>query len=204
MKLLIATPYITKEHDPPSKASVEALDKCGMAWEYHVRTGYGVDMQRNRIAAKAVSDGSDWLLMVDADVTLPEDALANLLEHDADVCMGWYLNRHARSDAQRTCLYGLGRGWDYYEASKLRGKRDAGVYTLKVRGGGLGCCLIRTAVFETLRFPWFVWSDVSFDKATGRVDSCGEDIDFCIKCEQAGMQIYADTRVECGHVESRK
>ena len=78
MKLLIATPYITKG-DPPCKETVDALDKCGMEWDFHVRTGYGVDMQRNRIAAMSLAEGYDWLLMVDADILLPTDALANLL-----------------------------------------------------------------------------------------------------------------------------
>lgn len=199
MRILVATPYITGAHDPPCRESVDSLDYCGMEHAYHVQLGYGVDMQRNRIAAKAVSDGFDWLLMVDGDVTLPKDALANLLEHDADVCMGWYLNRHAHGNAKRTCLYGIGRGWDYYESDALREKRDNGVYTLRVKGGGLGCCLVRTALFDVLRFPWFVWSDITWDRATGNVESCGEDIDFCIKCEQAGVPIIADTRVECGH-----
>lgn len=198
MKLLIATPYITKAHDPPCREPIDAMDKCGMAWDYHVRTGYGVDMQRNRIAAKAVAGGYDWLLMVDADTMPSADALANLLEHDADVCMGWYANRHG--DGERTCLYGVGHGWSHYEASTLREKRSTGQYTLRVKGGGLGCCLVRVAVFESLRFPWFVWSDKSFDRRTGRVDSCGEDIDFFIKCEHAGIPVYADTRVECGHL----
>ena len=79
-------------------------------------------------------------------------------------------------------------------------KRENGIYTLRVKGGGMGCCLIRTDVFDVLKFPWFVWSDVRFDRNTGKVESCGEDIDFCEKCEQAGIPIYADTRVECEHL----
>lgn len=200
MKLLIAVPYITKEHEPPCKHSIDALDKCGMSWKYHVRTGYGVDMQRNRIGAKAVSEGFDWLLLVDGDVLLPKDALENLLEHDADVCMGWYLNRHAKGGSMRTCLYGIGHGWNYYESQSLRDMRDEGRYTLLVKGGGLGCCLIRVSLLESLKFPWFEWKDVRYDRNTGKVESRGEDIDFCIKCEQAGVPIYADTRVECGHL----
>ena len=200
MKLLVATPYITGEHDPPCKASVDSLDFCGIDHGWHVQTGYGVDMQRNRIAAKAVADGYDWLFMVDSDIELPSDALANLLEHEADVCMGWYLNRHAHGNAMRTCLYGIGSRWDYYESDVLRGKRDDGTYTLRVKGGGLGCCLVRTKLFDVLKFPWFVWSDLKWDRSTGNVESCGEDIDFCIKCEQAGVPIIADTRVECGHM----
>jgi len=200
VKLLIAVPYITKEHDPPCKPSVDALDKCGMEWDYHVRTGYGVDMQRNRIAAKAISGGYDWLLMVDGDIQLPQDALANLLEHDADVCMGWYVNRHAKEGSGRTCLYGVGSGWRFYEADNLREKRDAGTYTLQVKGGGLGCCLVRTCLFDVLKFPWFEWKDIRFNRETGKVESCGEDIGFFIKCEKSGVRVYADTRVECGHM----
>lgn len=199
MKLLIATPYITEAHDPPCRASVEALDKLGMTWDYHVQTGYGVDMQRNRIAAKAVSGGYGWLLMVDSDAELPPDALANLLEHDADVCTGWYVNRHA-ADGRRTCLAGLGKPWRWYDAEDLRAKRESGAYTLRVNGGGLGCCLVRTSVFDALKFPWFVWEDVRFDRATGEVSSRGEDVGFFVKLEQAGIPVYADTRVECGHV----
>lgn len=198
MKLLVGVPYITSG-DPPCAAAAERLDKCGMDWDFHVRTGYGVDMQRNRIAAKAVAEGYDWLLMLDADIEPPDDALALLLEHDADVCMGWYVNRHDRGDAQRTCLYGVGPGWSYYRSGDLRAKRDAGEHTLRVKGGGLGCCLVRVELFELLAFPWFVWSDVKWDKQTGRVDSCGEDIDFFIKLERAGVRVFADTRVECQH-----
>ena len=198
MRLLVATPYIDGR-DPPCKASVDALDKLGMKWSYHVQMGYGVDMQRNRIGAKVLADGFDWLLFVDGDITLPPDALANLMEHEADVCTGWYLNRHNHSDLQRTCLYGIGCGWNYYRADDLREKRDAGLFTLLVKGGGLGCCLINADVFEALKFPWFEWKDIKFDRNTGNVESCGEDIDFFIKLERAGIQAYADTRVECGH-----
>ena len=199
MKVLVGVPY-NGGANPPCMAALEVLDWCGCAHDLDVRKNYGVDMARNRIAAHAIAGGHDWLLFVDADVMLPPDALANLLEHEADVCLGWYLNRHAHSDAERTCLYALAHGWEYYRATDVRAKRDGGTYTLRVKGGGMGCCLIRTKLFESLKFPWFEWRDVSWDRQTGRVESCGEDIDFCVKCEQAGIPIYADTRVECEHL----
>lgn len=199
MKLLIGMPY-NGENDPPALTALDTLDLCGMRADRDIRRNYGVDMARNRIAAHAVAGGYDWLLFVDADVMLPTDALANLLEHDADVCTGWYPNRHARPGSQRTCLYGLGRGWRHYRADELRAKRDGGTFTLKVKGGGMGCCLLRSRLFETLKFPWFEWRDISWDRTTGKVDSCGEDIDFCKKLEQAGVPMYADTRVECDHL----
>lgn len=200
MRVLVGIPYNGGD-DPPCIAALDALDWCGARRDYDIRKNYGVDMARNRIGARAVAEGYDYLLFVDSDVLLPPDALANLLEHDADVCTGWYLNRHAHSDAERTCLYAQGRGWKHYKARDLREKRERGAYTLKAKGGGLGCCLIRTDVLDVLRFPWFVWTDNSFDRRTGKVSSCGEDIDFFNKVEQAGISVYADTRVECEHLK---
>lgn len=200
MRILVGIPY-NGGNDPPARAALDALDWCGAERQYDIRKNYGVDMARNRIAAHAVSGGFDWLLFVDADVILPPDALENLLEHDADVCMGWYLNRHDHGDSQRTCLYAPGSGWSYFKACDLRAKRDGGTYTIKAKGGGLGCCLVRVSALDAVKFPWFEWKDVKFDRSTGKVDSCGEDIDFCNKCEQAGIQVYADTRVECEHLK---
>lgn len=198
MKLLVGIPY-NGGTDPPCMEALDALDWCGMRHDFDVRRNYGVDMARNRIGAHALSGGYDYLLFVDADVMPPPDALANLLEHDADVCTGWYVNRHA-ADGRRTCLAGLEKPWKWYDADDLRAKRESGVYTLRVNGGGLGCCLVRTSVFDALKFPWFVWEDVRFDRDTGEVSSRGEDVGFFVKLEQAGIPVYADTRVECGHI----
>ena len=162
MKLLIGVPY-TSDRDPPNQEALDALDKCGMDWKLVIQTGYGVDMQRNRIVVKAITGGYDRLLMLDADTLPSPDALKNLMEHDADVCMGWYLNRHS-NDNQQTCQFKLKQGWNRFEADYLRGKRDAGTYTLRIKGGGMGCCLFNVKIFDAIFFPWFVWRDVKFDR----------------------------------------
>ena len=85
--------------------------------------------------------------------------------------------------------------------------RDSGEYAIDVKGGGLGCALIRTEVFERLEFPWFEWKDLGYEDCfavdvygcTDRFQSGGEDIEFCNACRYEGIRITADARVACGH-----
>lgn len=195
MRILIEVPTYSGAMEPETAESLWALDRCGHDVDLTVRHGYGVAMARNRIADHAIDGGYDWLLAVDADVSLPPDALRNLLEHDADVCLGYYRNRWSTDADPKTCLIPLGSAWTArMSAGELRDLRAAGTYTLRVNGGGLGCALIRPRVFERIPFPWFVWHDWDH-----HAKSLGEDVDFCIKVGKAGIPIYADTRVACGH-----
>lgn len=195
MRVLIEVPTFDGKMEPETVQSLWRLDRCGHDVDLRVRFGYGVAMARNRGADHALSSGYDWLFAVDADVSLPTDALANLLEHDTDVCLGYYRNRWSNSDDPKTCLVPLGSDWTArHSVAELRAMRESGIHTLRVNGGGMGCALVRTSVFERISFPWFEWHD------WGRGSkSLGEDVDFCIKCERAGIPIYADTRVACGH-----
>ena len=94
-----------------------------------------------------------------------------------------------------------------YEMGELRDMRERGEHLIRVKGGGLGCALIRSSVFERVEFPWFEWIDQAREKMVvadayecrDAFSSGGEDITFCIQCDAAGIPIHADTRVACGH-----
>lgn len=208
MRILIEVPTYDGRISRATSESLWRLDQCGHEVDYHPRQGYGCAMARNRIAADALNADYDRVLMVDNDIELPTDALAHLLEHDKFVVMGYYLNRYARGERRYTTLYKPGDGiWEMYSADELRAMRDAGETLVTVRGGGMGCCLIKTHLFRQLRFPWFEWTDTSRDEL--RVDSVydchdafhsgGEDINFCNLLARRGIPIYADVRVACGH-----
>lgn len=196
MRILIDVPTFDGSMAPECVQGLWELDRGGHEVDLHVTFGYGVAMARNRAADHALDGGYDRLLMVDADVALPKDALTNMLEHDADVVMGYYMSRHRGTGEQRTCLYRLSMDWSQrFTPDQLRALRTSGTNSLKVMGGGMGCCLIRPSVFHRIAFPWFEWVD---RERHGK--SKGEDIDFCVKCQQMGIDIIADTRVACGHV----
>jgi glycosyltransferase involved in cell wall biosynthesis len=194
-KLLIATPA----YDPliwiKTYQAMLSMDMCGLDVECFTPTGFTVVEARNKSAQEARERKADWLLFVDSDMVPPKDALRNLLSHDVDVCMGYY-SKGGNTEG-RTCLYESDR--DSYDAlvlkSELHDQRDEGYEIMQVRGGGMGFALIRTSVFGRIGEPWFdyVWS------RTGR--KLSEDYYFCTKCRNAGIRLYADTRVDCGHVK---
>ncbi len=207
MRILIEVPTYDGRISQATSQSLWRLDTCGHEVDYKPRQGYGCAMARNRIAADALNAHYDYVLMVDNDIALPQDALKHLLEHDADFVMGYYLNRYARGEHKYTCAYKPIGNWTMYADDELKAMRDAGTHLIELRGGGMGCALIRTSVFKRVKFPWFEWTDggrTALDKDD--VYSCydafqsgGEDINFCNKAKQAGIHIYADTRVACGH-----
>lgn len=200
MEILIATPTYENIMPDTYKAVSKLVKKtfyeagCWPEWDF-VR-GYTVDNARNFIAEKALG-GYDYVLMVDNDVIPKEDALLNLLEHDEDVVLGYYVHRARTGERiEKTSICKLGEKdfTQQYTRDELRAMREDGHSKIRVHGGGLGCALVRTSVFERISWPffrWYIYSD--------RHGTLSEDLYFCIKCENAGIPIYADTRVHCEH-----
>ena len=207
MRILIEVPTYDGSISQATSESLWRLDLCGHEVDYKPRSGYGCAMARNRIAADALNAHYDAVLMVDNDIALPRDALRYLLEDDKPVVMGYYLNRYARGESRFTTLSKPGHTWEMYEARELLDMRGRGEHLIRVKGGGMGCCLIKTWVFSMLPFPWFEWTDEGRDELDAEsVYECrdafhsgGEDINFCNAARDAGLTIHADTRVACGH-----
>ena len=207
MRILIEVPTYDGRISRATSESLWRLDCGGHDVDYKPRQGYGCGMARNRIAADALNAHYDYVLMVDNDIELPPDALVHLLEHRQPIVMGWYLNRYARGGGSLTTLYRVGYTWDMYTASELLDLRDAGEHLIRVKGGGMGCCLFVSDLFNHLPFPWFEWTDNGRDELDvadayachDAFQSGGEDINFCNLATSHGIPIHADTRVACGH-----
>ena len=164
--------------------------------------GYDCATARNKIADMAVDGGYDAVLMVDSDMTLPTDALANLMEDDVDVASGWYLRRSVDTmqtnayrllDDDRRPYYGYPHK-SAYSAEEMRSMEGL----VQVHGTGMGCCLIRTDVFRRLPYPWFDW--VNYADRHGMLS---EDLFFCSALGKAGIPLHVDPRVACGHMFRR-
>lgn len=206
MNILIAVPTFETIY-PDTYKSIYNLDKgtCGHAFDF-IR-GYDCATARNAIAQKAMDGGADYVLMVDNDVVLPEDALLNMLDDPKDVCLGYYAHRNTDNiynGSTCVCKLYMENGEKYfnypleseYTASELADLRDRGEYKIQIHGGGMGCALISTDVFRKLKYPWYDW--VNYDDAHRGMLS--EDLYFCELCRQAGIPIYTDTRAGCGHM----
>ena len=201
MVVLIAVPTF-ESVSPDTFKSIYGLDGGGHDTLFDFVRGYDCANARNNIGHLAQYEGADYVLMVDSDIVLPEDALVNLLDPAADVCCGYYVRKGANRDT--TCAFKLARpdGRPYsdytvegcYSLDELHAFRDAGETRVEVHASGMGCALVRTEVFHELPYPWF---DL-VNRNNGKTMS--EDMYFHEKCREAGIETWVDTRVGCGHL----
>ena len=206
MKILIAVPTFENIY-PDTFKSIYELDGCGHELVFDYVRGYDCATARNRIAQKSLDMDTDYVLMVDNDVVLPKDALANLLDNAKDVCLGYYAHRDTDNIYRgRTCVCKLRMPdgqlyFNYpldseYTASELTELRNNGIYKQQIHGGGMGCALIRTEVFREIEYPWYDWVNYR-DSNRGMLS---EDLFFCEQCKANQIRIYTDSRVACGHM----
>ena len=196
MKILIAVPTYETIYPDTFKSiyDLERPDNSELLFE-SIR-GYDCAAARNHIVKKCIELHCDYVLMVDNDVILPKDTLINLLSHDQEVVTGYYAHRQNNTYTGKSCLCKLGE-FNYtqqYSADELRELREQGEYCIQIHGGGAGCILIKSTVFQKFEFPWFKWVQYN-DGGT-----LSEDLYFCEQCKNNNIPIYADTRVSCGHI----
>ena len=195
MKILIAVPTSEFIFPDVMKAIWDLKAPEGAQVDFDYVRGYDCARARNKIIEKA--KGYDYVLMVDNDTVVPKDALMSMLEDNEEVVLGYYAHRNfSREFTGKTNLCKLGE-FNYtnqYMADEVRGLKEKGEYKIQVHGGGLGCALIKMSVLDKLEYPYFDWVNY----ATGYVLS--EDLFFDERCRTAGVPIYADTRVACGHI----
>lgn len=207
MKILIAVPTFENIY-PDTFKSIYDLDVSGHDTEFEFVRGYDCATARNRIALMALDKKTDYVLMVDNDVVLPKDALINLFDDPKDVCLGFYAHRDADNVYRgRTCVCKLyaedgTKHFNYpleseYKSQELAELKENGEYKIHIHGGGMGCALIKTSVFEKIKYPWYDWVNYK-NKAM-----LSEDLYFCEQCKAKGIPIYTDTRVNCGHMLRR-
>lgn len=206
MKILIAVPTFETIY-PDTFKSLWDLDKCGHEVLFEYVRGYDCATARNHIAQRALDLNADYVLMVDNDVVLPENALKLLLEKAHEVNLGYYAHRD-RDNVYKgnTCICKLkdAEGNDYYHfpleseysAGEMQAMAEAGIAKIEVHGGGMGCALIHTDVFRKAKYPWYDWLNYG-DANRGMLS---EDLYFCVLCKNNGIKIYSDVRVGCGHM----
>lgn len=203
-KIFIAVPTYENIY-PDTFKSIYGLDHGGHQVVFDFVRGYDCATARNNIARQALNENADYVLMVDNDVTIPRDTIINLLEHNEDVLLGYYAHRYYEpNDDATTSICKLydndGNEWfnfpneSQYRAKELEALRNLGAYKIEIHGGGMGCAMIRTDIFNQLEFPYFKWTNYP----DGQV--LGEDLHFCVHCRNNGIKIFADTRVGCGHM----
>jgi GT2 family glycosyltransferase len=152
---------------------------------------YGVAPCRNMAVAELMADKEfSHLFFVDDDVYVPPDVIFHLLEMKKDIAVGCYPSYRNKSELQVETYVVL-----KYNGSWIRNWFHG---IRRVDAAGTGCMLISRTVLEKIPFPWFRWGEYLID---GKYHQQSDDLDFCTRCVDLGIEIWANGDVRCGHVK---
>ena len=189
IKVLLAIPNMGNIEQECLRSICSLNIPADTCFDIELITGYGVALARNRAAAKAISEGYDYVFFVDGDQILPADALEKLLSHNVDIVSGWTIMAVGESYTNVS----------YYNAEKnayefvLRDSLPAGL--MSIDGIGCACMLVKTSVFASLDKPYFRYVEYE----DGSVLS--EDLYFCNTAKRQGFNICCDTSLKAGHIK---
>ena len=185
MKILIAIPT-SREIDIQCAASLIGMKRKGKIGVFAPQS-YAIDASRNLIVEHALEIGYDYILWVDSDMILPKNTLLRLLSHNKDIVSGVYSYKVINGENAVVKRYSK-TDEDTYEDVSLKEIRETKELML-VDGIGFGCVLTKVNIFNKIEQPWF-----RYDK------DLGEDIFFCRKAQETGIEIFVDPTVKAGHV----
>ena len=180
--------------------SLLLLNTNGTDIYYEIASGSLIYDARNRLLSTAKKIGADRILWLDSDMQIPTDALQILakdIDDGCDIVSGLYFQRKppfAPVIFSECCVQMLDNGQKMPLASKyLDYPKDS---LFEVEAFGFGCVLMTveaaTKVTDMLGMMPFM-----------PTAGFGEDLSFCMRAKHAGLKLWCDSRVKCGHVGYR-
>jgi hypothetical protein len=172
-----------------------------------------VTHQHNKARRMALAGGYDALLSLEADMIVPPDTIARLIEANSDIAYGLYISRHKPyrwlAFKELTLWGGTSVSLDPTgeEARLAWGK------IIDVVGAGMGCTLIRSNVLEALPFrlhdgkhSW-IQEEYAEDFRRMGIDPYREhrgmvcdDYLLALDAQHYGITQRANLNVVCGHI----
>jgi hypothetical protein len=138
--------------------------------------------QRNKLVKTSLEANCDYIVFIDADMRFPKDTIMRLLRHQKDI-IG--VNATTRTEpviptAKNLTINEDGScTWLPIYSNSLDG-------ISKADGIGCGVMMIKASVFAKLQEPYFYFEQLPDNKILG------EDIYFCIKAKDAGIDTWVD------------
>lgn len=161
-------------------ASVNEITNLDLIFDNTV--GTGLCMNRIKCVRKAIEHECDYILFIDDDMSVPMQTLMLLLARQKPVIAA---NCARKELPPRPTAKGFDGNYVYTKESSEGVERVFSV--------GTGIMLIHTDVFKEIEEPWFCEDPVA---------GVGEDIWFCKKVREAGIEIYIDHDLskDVGHI----
>lgn len=195
MRVLIATPTMGVV-DTRFMMSVLGLEKSCQC-NFGIEDGSLIYMARNRIAAKAIDQGFDYILWIDSDMEFPPDTMKRLVE-DATQGMDFVSSLYFKRSFPTAPV--ICKELKYTELDGGGFVSEPVIYSdypkdsvFEIAAAGFGCCIIKTDVIKEIA-EHFKCSPFE------PIPSMGEDFAFCKRMADMGKKMYCDSRVKVGHI----
>ena len=166
----------------------------GLFWKFIVVERLSWAAARSECVRRCRAHNFRYLLFVDDDVFLPDDAIDRMLKSKKDIVSGVYWTKTEHTSPVIFKEMGAGPMYEF-PVDEL----------IEIGGSGLGACLINMDVFDKFDeqgIPYFVenWIYTTPDGIKMRCP-IGEDHYFFIKAKELGYKTYADTGILCDHYD---
>lgn len=202
--VVIATPT-RNENDPISTNLDSLLILRGYKSQFKRISGFPVDQARNILANESVKLGSEFLLFIDNDIVLPQNALTQMLEimaddkdHEIGAVTGDYLLKGKVSHSSFLQLNNEGIVTELNRIDNNDKIIDSNWLI------GLGCCLIRTEVFRQIRQPYFQCYSPKLNDVGMTMEEDGginEDAHFTELLLMNGYKVKIVRDLKCLHID---
>lgn len=150
--------------------------------------GYSISENRNWLAAQAVKNESDYLLMIDDDQIFPADTAKVLVSRDKDIIGVPYNVKELPKEGEEKTR----RNNVTYDPDIQNSETDP----FEVLAVGAGVMLIKTDVFRKLSQPWF-----NIEQYENGMTKVGEDSWFCYKAASNGYKTFLEPTLQgLGHI----
>lgn len=208
--VLIATPgaVLEAQYVKSLVLTLEECNKRGITYKWinaysslvhHAReltaTG-GEGMQLNPDHKGPVGDSITYnkIFWIDSDISWSVKDFFKIYDSEYDVISGAYL----LSDNITTSVHAWNKPGGIPKQDILKMKE-----IIKIQSFGFGFVAMKSGVFEKIERPWFKYFDQTMIRKDGKtiIDSIGEDISWCIKAYQAGIDLYFDPTVLVNHMK---
>lgn len=195
MKTLVALPCMDMVHTVFMKSlmGMDRIGQCGFAFSCSSL----IYDARNQLAKQAVTEGYDRVLWLDSDMDFQPDLLKQLsadMDEGREFVTGLYFKRKA---PVKPVIY---KSLGFYKDEGKEGVTPVAVpyedypkdSVFPIAACGFGGCLVSTDLIKRV--------GDKFGLPFSPVMGFGEDLSFCTRVTELGVEMFCDSRVKMGHV----
>lgn len=186
MKLLIAIPTLDFIHVNFLESLLKLtklLNERGVDYEVKIKSGTLVYLAREALTSYALGYGFTHVLWLDSDMVFEEEVFDDLYDTGKDFVCGIF---HARRPGHQSCIFRSVTPPDRYKWDEYP------TDTFRIKGCGMACTLVTTDILLKVY--------KKYGNCFTPFDQLGEDLAFCKKADELGIEIWCEPTVRVGHI----